>query len=55
MNLFFKKLITQILLLAFLLQIVFIQPMNNAYAIDGDGTNNLDLTVTSDTTITEIL
>jgi hypothetical protein len=50
-----KKILAHILLLALLLQIVFIQPMNNVYAIDGDGTNNLDLTVTSDNTVTEIL
>lgn len=51
-----KRILSKLLLVTLLLQFVFIQPStNNIFALDWDGTNNLDLTVSSNNTITEIL
>jgi len=50
-----KKILSKLLLIALLLQFIYINPYNNVYAVDSDGTNDLTLTVTSDTTVTEIL
>lgn len=50
-----KKILSKFLICTLLLQFVFIQPVNNVYALDGDGTNHLDLTLTSDNNVTEIL
>lgn len=55
MSLFFNKCIAKLVLFFLIFNLFPFSGINNSYALDWDGTNNLVLTIDSDNTVTEIL